>query len=63
MQHSLLHCLFTQYNASDKVHILNDAAEVRRLQDGHGGWVDAMSAVCLGDQIEQSLLITCSFRV
>ena len=38
---------YTQFNPGDMVHVLDDANEVRRLQEGHGGWVDPMSKVGL----------------
>ena len=52
-----------KYKAGGTVRVLNDSAEVRRLQDGHGGWVDAMSAVCLGDQKWAELILKACFQL
>ena len=38
--------LSVQFNPDDVVLVLDDVDEVRHLQKGHGGWTDAMLAVC-----------------
>ena len=42
-----IHIVFVQFNPGDMVRVLDDADVVRHLQNGHGDWVDSMSAVCL----------------
>ena len=42
-----------QFNTGDMVRVLDDADVVKLLQGGHGGWIDAMSTVCLGLFFEQ----------
>ena len=37
---------FVQFNPGDTICVLDDVKIVRRLQEGHGGWVEPMSKVC-----------------
>ena len=38
---------FHLYREGDVVRVLDDIAEVNRLQEGHGGWNDDIALVCV----------------
>ena len=39
---------FHLFHEGDVVRVLDDLAEVHRLQDGHGGWNDDIALVSVG---------------
>lgn len=43
------------YKRGDVVRVMDDLAEVTKLQKGHGGWIDEMSYVSLSQYVVQNM--------